>query len=159
MKKPEEDDEDVATVKADEKQAQSSLEKIGELQENVFRKVEHLEKRGLNMDRTRVPHVDAISEMITTELLQVQNGWREEFTKLIEQMTSIADGMRDTKNGVEAVCTNHEELAKMLGQSDSEYDSEEETESSETEESEASKEEPTAKKSIMGMTARRGTAR
>jgi hypothetical protein len=149
MMKPDEDDEDVAgQVRADDDQAESALEKIGELQENVFRKVEHLEKRGLNMDRKPVPMVDAISNQITAELMQVQNGWREEFTKLIEQMTSIADGMRDTKIGVETVVSNHEELAKLLGDGSSEYDSS--TESSE-ESSEETEEAPPPRKSIMGI--------
>merc|ERR1719405_454872 len=111
MKPEDEDDGDVATFGKEEKEPATALEKIGELQENVFRKVEHLEKRGLNMDRKAVPMVDAISNQIAAELMQVQNGWREEFTKLIEQMTSIADGMKDTKIGVEAVVNNHEELA------------------------------------------------
>lgn len=149
MAKPNEDDEDVATLKTDEEQAASALEKIGELQENVFRKVEHLEKRGLNMDRKPVPHVDHISELISTELLQVQNGWREEFTKLIEQMTSIADGMKDTKVGVEQVCNNHEELAKLLGDGSSEYDSTTESDSESEEESEEAP--PPTRKSILGI--------
>jgi hypothetical protein len=149
MAKPNEDDEDVATLKTDEEQAASALDKIGELQENVFRKVEHLEKRGLNMDRKPVPHVDHISELISTELLQVQNGWREEFTKLIEQMTSIADGMKDTKVGVEQVCSNHEELAKLLGEGSSEYDSTTESDSESEEESEEAP--PPTRKSILGI--------
>merc|ERR1719199_1406927 len=37
-------------------------------------------------------------------------------------MTSIADGMRETKIGVEAVCNNHEELARLLGEGSSEYE-------------------------------------
>jgi hypothetical protein len=157
MKKPDEDDEDVATMKTEEQQAASALDKIGELQENVFRKVEHLEKRGLNMDRKPVPNVDQISDMIATELLQVQNGWREEFTKLIEQMTSIADGMRETKIGVEQVCTNHEELAKLLGEGSSEYESTTQSDSEESEESDEPA--PTSKKSIMGISGPRASKR
>jgi hypothetical protein len=79
--------------------------------------------------------------MISTELLQVSNGWREEFTKLIEQMTQIADGMRITKIGVETVCNNHEELAKMLGEDEESSEFESTIESSD-DESDVSSEKP-----------------
>jgi len=142
MKKPEdEDDGDVATFGKEEKEPATALDKIGELQENVFRKVEHLEKRGLSMERKPIPQVEHISDMISTELLQVSNGWREEFTKLIEQMTQIADGMRITKIGVETVCNNHEELAKMLGE-DEESSEFESTIDSSDDDSEVSSEKP-----------------
>jgi hypothetical protein len=89
--------------------------------------------------------------------MQVQNGWREEFTKLIEQMTSIADGMRETKIGTEQVCTNHEELAKLLGEGSSEYDSS--TVSESEDESESEEAAPAPRKSVMGISAPRASTR
>merc|ERR1719183_2857237 len=51
----------------------TSLEKVAELQENVFRKVETLEKAKLNMERLSVPFVDELSDSIQFSLNNSQN--------------------------------------------------------------------------------------
>jgi len=142
----EEDDEDPLGEKPEEK---SSLEKVAELQENVFRKVETLEKAKLNMDRLSVPFVDAMSQQMQFELSSAQNEWRQQLTGIMEVLTHITDAFTDVKKNIDTVQSNHVELSHLLTGDDTEG-SETETESS----SESSEEEEQAPKqsrgSIMG---------
>lgn len=107
------------------------LEKVAEMQEGVFKKIDHLEKKGLNLNRSTVPFVDEIADEITHAITSVQNEWREELTRLIEQMTYLADGFKEMKTGMDTIVHNHNELASML-RDEEESEVEDETSSSES---------------------------
>jgi hypothetical protein len=110
----------------------TSLDKVAELQENVFRKVETLEKAKLNMDNLSVPFVDAMSKEIEFELTNSQNEWRQQLTGIMEVLTHITDAFTDVKKGIDKVQSNHAELAAaLMGEEESESASETETSSSE----------------------------
>jgi hypothetical protein len=111
------------------------LEKVAEMQEGVFKKIEHLEKKGLNLNRSTVPFVDEIADEITHAITSVQNEWREELTRLIEQMTYLADGFKEMKTGMDTIVHNHNELASMLRDDDDSEVEDETTSSSESGES------------------------
>merc|ERR1712149_65337 len=119
----------------------TSLDKVAELQENVFRKVETLEKAKLNMDNLSVPFVDAMSKEIEFELTNSQNEWRQQLTGIMEVLTHITDAFTDVKKNIDTVQSNHVELSHLLTGDDTEG-SETETESS----SESSEEEEQAPK-------------
>merc|ERR1711937_1001751 len=129
----EEDDEDPLGEKPEEK---SSLEKVAELQENVFRKVETLEKAKLNRDRLSVPFVDAMSQQMQFELSSAQNEWRQQLTGIMEVLTHITDAFTDVKKSIDKVQENHVELTQLLtgetegseSETESEYESSEESE-------------------------------
>jgi uncharacterized damage-inducible protein DinB len=113
----------------------TSLDKVAELQENVFRKVETLEKAKLNMDNLSVPFVDAMSKEIEFELTNSQNEWRQQLTGIMEVLTHITDAFTDVKKGIDKVQSNHAELAAaLMGEEESESASETETSSSSEEE-------------------------
>jgi len=86
--------------------------------EGVFRKIDHLEKKSLNMNRNQVPFVDDMAEEISHAITSVQNEWREELTRLIEQMTHLADGFKEMKAGMDGIVRNHNELSSMLRDDD-----------------------------------------
>jgi hypothetical protein len=90
------------------------LEKVAELQEGVFRKVELLEKAKLNMNRNSVPYIDDLAEEIQHLLQGVQNEWREELTSLMEVLTNITDAMMELKMGIDMVCDNQQGLRTLL---------------------------------------------
>jgi hypothetical protein len=94
------------------------LDKVAEMQEGVFRKIDHLEKKSLNMNRNQVPFVDDMAEEISHAITSVQNEWREELTRLIEQMTHLADGFKEMKTGMDGIVRNHNELSSMLRDDD-----------------------------------------
>jgi hypothetical protein len=94
------------------------LDKVAEMQEGVFRKIDHLEKKSLNMNRNHVPFVDDMAEEISHAITSVQNEWREELTRLIEQMTHLADGFKEMKAGMDGIVRNHNELSSMLRDDD-----------------------------------------
>merc|ERR1719265_2532921 len=120
------------------------LEKIARLQDGAFKKVEYMEKKGLNIDRRPVPHVDDLAQVIADELTTVQNGWREELTKLIEQMTNIADAMKETQLNVNKVVQNNEEFSRLLGDGSSESTSSMSSSEESSESEQASKQAPRA---------------
>merc|ERR1719398_294444 len=78
----------------------TSLEKVAELQENVFRKVETLEKAKLNMERLKVPLVDEMAESIQWSLNSAQNEWRQQLTGIMEVLTQITDAFTDVKTSI-----------------------------------------------------------
>jgi hypothetical protein len=123
-------------------QQNDPLEKIARLQDGAFKKVEYMEKKGLNIDRRPVPHVDDLAQVISDELTTVQNGWREELTKLIEQMTNIADAMKETQLNVNKVVQNNEEFSRLLGDGSSESTSEVSSSEESSESEKASKNAP-----------------
>merc|ERR1719428_1735676 len=125
----------------------TSLEKVAELQENVFRKVETLEKAKLNMERLSVPLVDDMSEQIQYSLSNAQNEWRQQLTGIMEVLTQITDAFTDVKKSIDKVQDNHVELTQLLtGETEG---SESET-ASESESSEESEEvQRTSKKSLI----------
>merc|ERR1719262_1818029 len=90
------------------------LERVAELQEGVFRKVELLEKAKLNMDRNSVPYIDDLAEEIQHLLQGVQNEWREELTSLMEVLTNITDAMMELKQGIDVVDQNQQGLRQLL---------------------------------------------
>merc|ERR1711907_804612 len=111
----------------------TSLEKVAELQENVFRKVETLEKAKLNMERLSVPLVDEMAESIQWSLNSAQNEWRQQLTGIMEVLTQITDAFTDVKKSIDKVQDNHVELTQLLtGETEgSETETESESESSE----------------------------
>merc|ERR1719311_862376 len=92
----------------------TSLEKVAELQENVFRKVETLEKAKLNMERLSVPLVDEMAESIQWSLNSAQNEWRQQLTGIMEVLTQITDAFTDVKKSIDKVQDNHVELTQLL---------------------------------------------
>jgi hypothetical protein len=109
------------------------LERVAELQEGVFRKVELLEKAKLNMNRNSVPFVDDLADEIQHLLQGVQNEWREELTSLMEVLTNITDAMMELKMGIDTVGQNQQGLRTLL-----EGDEEDEEGSSSSSSSESS---------------------
>jgi hypothetical protein len=102
---------------------------VAELQENVFRKVEMLEKSKLNMDRRSVPFVDDLADELQHALQSVQNEWREELTGLMEVLTLVTDQFMELKLGVDKVCYNHEQLHTLLRGDEEEEDDDDDDES------------------------------
>merc|ERR1711998_351846 len=92
----------------------TSLEKVAELQENVFRKVETLEKAKLNMERLSVPFVDDMSDQMQFALNSAQNEWRQQLTGIMEVLTQITDAFTDVKKSIDNVQNNHAELTQLL---------------------------------------------
>merc|ERR1719453_2785968 len=92
----------------------TSLEKVAELQENVFRKVETLEKAKLNMERLSVPFVDEMSDQMQFSLNSAQNEWRQQLTGIMEVLTQITDAFTDVKKSIDNVQNNHVELTQLL---------------------------------------------
>merc|ERR1712139_601777 len=116
----------------------TSLEKVAELQENVFRKVETLEKAKLNMERLSVPFVDDMSDQVQFALSDAQNEWRQQLTGIMDVLTHITDAFTEVKKGIDNVQNNHVELTQLLtGETEG---SESETESSSEESEESQKE-------------------
>merc|ERR1712139_716786 len=114
----------------------TSLEKVAELQENVFRKVETLEKAKLNMERLSVPLVDDMAEQIQYSLNSAQNEWRQQLTGIMEVLTQITDAFTDVKKSIDNVQENHVELTQLLTGETEGSESETESESESSEESE-----------------------
>jgi hypothetical protein len=67
----------------------TSLEKVTELQENIYKKVETLEKAKLSMFRKPVPFVDHMADELSSAVLSIQNSWRKELTAIMEVLTTI----------------------------------------------------------------------
>jgi len=148
FKREEEEDEMDANL-PDKPEEKSSLEKVAELQENVFRKVETLEKAKLNMDRLSVPFVDAMSQQVQFELSSAGNEWRQQLTGIMEVLTHITDAFTDVKKNLDQVQSNHVELSQLLTGETEGTESETESSSESSEESE----QPAASKqrgSVMG---------
>merc|ERR1712139_26946 len=84
--KDDEDEEPMNPSKMmeDKPPEKTSLEKVAELQENVFRKVETLEKAKLNMERLSVPFVDEMADSMQFSLSSAQNEWRQQLTGIME---------------------------------------------------------------------------
>merc|ERR1711907_216381 len=114
----------------------TSLEKVAELQENVFRKVETLEKAKLNMERLSVPLVDEMAESIQWSLNSAQNEWRQQLTGIMEVLTQITDAFTDVKKSIDKVQDNHVELTQLLTGETEGSETETESEESSSEESE-----------------------
>merc|ERR1719224_290642 len=131
------DDEGMAPPGQEPPPEKTSLEKVAELQENVFRKVETLEKAKLNMERLSVPFVDELSDSIQFSLNNSQNEWRQQLTGIMEVLTQITDAFTDVKKSIDNVQNNHMELTQLLtGETEgSESETESESESSDEEES------------------------
>merc|ERR1712193_234733 len=114
----------------------TALEKVAELQENVFRKVETLEKAKLNMDSLSVPFVDAMAHQIQFELSSAQNEWRQQLTGIMEVLTHITDTFTDVKKNIDNVQSNHMQLSQLLtGEDEEGTESETASESTSSEES------------------------
>merc|ERR1711907_59430 len=130
-----EEDQDMMGPPSDKPVEKTSLEKVAELQENVFRKVETLEKAKLNMERLSVPLVDDMSEQIQFSLSNAQNEWRQQLTGIMEVLTQITDAFTDVKKSIDNVQNNHVELTQLLtGETEgSESSTESSSESSEEE--------------------------
>merc|ERR1719353_1561114 len=142
---PEEDQMEMGPP-SDKPEEKTSLEKVAELQENVFRKVETLEKAKLNMERLSVPLVDDMSEQIQYSLSNAQNEWRQQLTGIMEVLTQITDAFTDVKKSIDNVQENHVELTALLTG---------ETEGSETET--ASESESTEEDEEISRPSKRGT--
>jgi hypothetical protein len=127
----------------------TALEKVAELQENVFRKVETLEKAKLNMDVVKCPLVDEISDQIQFELTSSQNEWRQQLTGIMEVLTHITDSFTDVKKNIDQVQTNHVELTAMLTGETEGSESETASESSSSEEEEEEDIKKSSRNSIM----------
>jgi hypothetical protein len=133
--KDEEDEPMPSKMMEDKAPEKTSLEKVAELQENVFRKVETLEKAKLNMERLSVPYVDEMADSIQFELNNSQNEWRQQLTGIMEVLTQITDAFTDVKKSIDNVQSNHVELTQLLtGESEgSETGTESSSESTEEE--------------------------
>jgi hypothetical protein len=111
-----------ATIEEEEREElpKTSLEKVTELQENIYKKVETLEKAKLNMQRREVPYVDHMADELSASIASIQNSWRKELTAIMEVLATITDGYTEVKKGVDTVLNNHEELTRMIvGESES----------------------------------------
>jgi hypothetical protein len=150
FQRDEEEEEQEGMAKDDKPEEKTSLEKVAELQENVFRKVETLEKAKLNMERLSVPFVDEMADSMQFSLSSAQNEWRQQLTGIMEVLTQITDAFTDVKKSIDNVQNNHVELTQLLtGESEG---SESETESSSEESEESQKEvNKSSRASIMPM--------
>jgi hypothetical protein len=146
QRQEEEEDQMEMGPPSDKPEEKTSLEKVAELQENVFRKVETLEKAKLNMERLSVPLVDDMSEQIQYSLSNAQNEWRQQLTGIMEVLTQITDAFTDVKKSIDNVQENHVELTALLTG---------ETEGSETET--ASESESTEEDEEISRPSKRGT--
>jgi hypothetical protein len=131
----EENEEDQMEPSAPPPEEKTSLDKVAELQENVFRKVETLEKAKLNMDRLSVPFVDEMSNQVQFALSNAQNEWRQQLTGIMEVLTHITDAFTDVKKSIDTVQSNHVELSHLLTGDTEGSESETESSSESSEES------------------------
>jgi hypothetical protein len=131
----EETEEDQMEASGPAPEEKTSLDKVAELQENVFRKVETLEKAKLNMDRLSVPFVDEMSNQVQFALSNSQNEWRQQLTGIMEVLTHITDAFTDVKKSIDTVQSNHVELSHLLTGDTEGSESETESSSESSEES------------------------
>jgi len=103
-----------------------TMEAIHGLQETVFSRLEKLEKSGLDVDATEVPQIKFISNQLADLFADIQNGWREGITGVLECATIISSGLLSLTKGVEQVSGNHNKIMETLCVDDSSDGSEEE---------------------------------
>jgi len=99
--------------------AVDGVDEVSRLQESVFRKLDRLEKQGLDIDVEEVPEVTEISARLSDSLNEVQNQWRQELTAVLEMASQLSEGLIELTQGLEKVGQNHNAMLDQLGPTDS----------------------------------------
>lgn len=92
---------------------------VTRLQEQVFHKLDKMEKEGLDMDSEEVPDVRELSDQMSDAFNEVQNQWRQELTSVLEAASVLSEGLIEFAQGVDSVYQNHQEMCERLDASES----------------------------------------
>lgn len=92
---------------------------VASLQDTVFRKLDTLEKSGLDLEAEEVAAVRDLSDQMTEAFTEVQNQWRQELTTTLEAAAALSEGLIELTQGLERVGANHRAMVESLEASES----------------------------------------
>lgn len=94
-------------------------DQVANLQDDVFRKLDTLEKSGLDLEAEEVSAVRDLSDQMTEAFTEVQNQWRQELTTALEAAAGLSEGLIELTQGLERVGANHRAMVETLEASSS----------------------------------------
>eukprot|EP00397_Hematodinium_sp_SG-2012_P013169 GEMP01013363.1.p1 GENE.GEMP01013363.1~~GEMP01013363.1.p1 ORF type:complete len:813 (+),score=100.45 GEMP01013363.1:141-2579(+) len=86
---------------------QNPYEEVAKLQEDVFLKINQLERSEKTLTFNDTDSLRMISMGLHDALTELQNQWRKELTSVLEVITTLSEGTKDICSKVEQVQTNH----------------------------------------------------
>jgi len=93
---------------------------VAGLQETVFKKLDTLEKSGLDLEAEEVSAVRDLSDQMHEAFNEVQNQWRQELTSALEAAAALSEGLIELTQGLERVGANHRTMVDSLEASETE---------------------------------------
>ena len=74
-------------------------DEVTKLQQNVYKKIDKLEKRGLAFDGHEVPAIQNLSDDLYRITTMMQNNWRGEITQILEGASGLSEVLMELTHG------------------------------------------------------------
>jgi hypothetical protein len=74
-------------------------DEVTKLQQNVYKKIDKLEKRGLAFDGHEVPAIQNLSDDLYRITTMMQNNWRGEVTQILEGASGLSEVLMELTHG------------------------------------------------------------
>lgn len=85
------------------------------LQSNVFKKLDTIEKAGLNFECRVVPQVRDISNKLDLLYSEIQSNWRAELTSVLELTSMLSEGLITFTKNLDQIADNHDQVLDAIG--------------------------------------------
>jgi len=87
---------------------------VNSLQDKVFKKLDQLEKSGLEMEARDVPQVRVLSNLLDKQYGDMQKEWRSSLTGVLEFASMLSEGLIELTQGLDRVQENHQMMLETL---------------------------------------------
>jgi hypothetical protein len=87
---------------------------VAQLQKAIFKRLDVIEKAGLDLNFREVPLVKDLSAEISLSLFQMQNDWRTELARILEISKNFDTGVESLTTTVNQIISNHNRLSTQL---------------------------------------------